>query len=250
MLISCSEKKDSNNSKENENSDSEKKAIELVGLISKKNQYYIGNPGDMFSYTFLTFEENKVNYKYISKSTMGDLIDEQSISGKYKIKQNEGLYLIEIDFGIREIEVDYFKGYKGQEMVTDTKKLILPNLISAELDSKNNFKLEGWELVLEKEAENKTLSSNSEEETSQKETDEALGGEIEGDIITGIKDKIYFYESSNLDSKTSSYFLKGQKAEYLEISDDDLEDDFLYVNFEYKGKVMTGYVLKSDVKFD
>lgn len=106
------------------------------------------------------------------------------------------------------------------------------------------------ELVLEKEVENKTLSSNSEEETSQKETDEALGGEIEGDIITGIKDKIYFYESSNLDSKTSSYFLKGQKAEYLEISDDDLEDDFLYVNFEYKGKVMTGYVLKSDVKFD
>ncbi|MFM2192718.1 MAG: hypothetical protein RLZZ118_1675, partial [Bacteroidota bacterium] len=26
-------------------------------------------------------------------------------------------------------------------------------------------------------------------------------------------------------------------------------DDFLYVNFELKGQVKTGYILKSDVKF-
>jgi hypothetical protein len=68
-----------------------------------------------------------------------------------------------------------------------------------------------------------------------------------GDIVIAIKDKVYFYNDSKI--KTNFYFLKGQQAEYYEISDDDPDDDFLYVNFELKGKVKTGYILKSDVKF-
>lgn len=75
-------------------------------------------------------------------------------------------------------------------------------------------------------------------------------GGPKGDIVVGIKDKIYFYDESNFNSKTSSYFVKGQNAEFIEVSDDNLEDDFLYVNFEYNGKVKAGYVLRSDIKFE
>lgn len=85
---------------------------------------------------------------------------------------------------------------------------------------------------------------------SSNEQYEESYGEPVGDIVIGISDKIYFYNESNFSSKTSSYFIKGQKAEFYEISDDNTEDDFLYVNFEYKGKVKTGYVLRSDVEFE
>lgn len=77
---------------------------------------------------------------------------------------------------------------------------------------------------------------------------ENFGGPA-GDVVIGIKDKIYFYSQSKQNSKTAAYFIKGQEAEYFEISDDNIDDEFLYVNFTYKGKVKTGYVLKSDVKF-
>ena len=77
---------------------------------------------------------------------------------------------------------------------------------------------------------------------------ENFGGPA-GDVVIVIKEKIYFYSQSKQSSKTTSYFIKGQEAEYFEISDDNIDDEFLYVNFTYKGKVKTGYVLKSDVKF-
>ena len=77
---------------------------------------------------------------------------------------------------------------------------------------------------------------------------ENFGGPA-GDVVIGIKDKIYFYSQSKQNSKTAAYFIKGQEAEYFEISDDNIDDEFLYVNFTYKGKVKTGYVLKYDVKF-
>jgi tRNA splicing endonuclease len=44
--------------------------------------------------------------------------------------------------------------------------------------------------------------------------------------------------------------VKGQKAEFFDIEDDNPEDDFLYVYFVYRGKEKTGYVLRSDVKFE
>lgn len=82
----------------------------------------------------------------------------------------------------------------------------------------------------------------------KKEAVENLGAPA-GDIVIGIRDKIYFYSQSKYNSKTTSYFVKGQEAEYFEVSDDNPDDEFLYVNFTYKGIVKTGYVLKSDVKF-
>lgn len=91
------------------------------------------------------------------------------------------------------------------------------------------------------------LTTNSKENNETKISEDQ--GEPEGDIVIAIHDKVYFYENSDLNSKTKSYFVKGQKAEYFEISDDDTEDEFLYVNFTYKGKTISGYILKSDVKF-
>jgi hypothetical protein len=87
------------------------------------------------------------------------------------------------------------------------------------------------------------------EKLAQEEAEAANGGPI-GEIVIGVKDRIYFYETSNLNSKTSSYFVKGQKAEFFDIEDDNPEDDFLYVYFVYRGKEKTGYVLRSDVKFE
>jgi hypothetical protein len=49
-------------------------------------------------------------------------------------------------------------------------------------------------------------------------------GGPEGDIVIAIKDKVYFYNDSKI--KTNFYFLKGQQAEYYEVSDDDPDDDF------------------------
>ena len=102
---------------------------------------------------------------------------------------------------------------------------------------------------VEKEVEEKEETNESSFDTLPKEEETDLG-QPEGDIVVGVKDKIYFYDSSNSNSKTSAYFIKGQKAEFIEISDDNLDDDFLYVNFEHNGKVKAGYVLRSDVKFE
>ena len=101
---------------------------------------------------------------------------------------------------------------------------------------------------VEKEVEEKEETNESSFDTLPNEEETDLG-QPEGDIVVGIKDKIYFYDSSNSNSKTSAYFVKGQKAEFIEISDDNLDDDFLYVNFEHNGKVKAGYVLRTDVKF-
>jgi hypothetical protein len=75
-----------------------------------------------------------------------------------------------------------------------------------------------------------------------------LGPEI-GTIVVATSDKVYFYDQPNYRAKSAAYFVKGQTAEYIEMSDDNLEDQFLYVNFVYKGKVRTGYILISDIEF-
>ena len=68
--------------------------------------------------------------------------------------------------------------------------------------------------------------------------------------VIGIKDKIYFYESPDYGSQTSVYFVKGQKAKVVEIMDENLDNEFLHVNFEYKGRVTDGYILYEDIKFE
>ena len=52
---------------------------------------------------------------------------------------------------------------------------------------------------------------------SERTNNEGDYGGANGDIVVGIKDKIYFYDESNFNSKTSSYFVKGQKAEFIGI---------------------------------
>jgi hypothetical protein len=101
----------------------------------------------------------------------------------------------------------------------------------------NNYKTDGSRYFSFKEVANDESSNESDY------------GAPEGEIVIAVKDIVYFYENSNYESKTSSYFSKGQKAEYFEISDDNPDDDFLYVNFERDGKVKSGYILRSDVKF-
>jgi hypothetical protein len=71
-----------------------------------------------------------------------------------------------------------------------------------------------------------------------------------GDYVIGIKDRIYFYENPDYSTKTSVYFVKGQKAKVVEIMDENLDNEFLHVNFEYKGRVTDGYILYEDIKFE
>jgi uncharacterized membrane protein YgaE (UPF0421/DUF939 family) len=71
-----------------------------------------------------------------------------------------------------------------------------------------------------------------------------------GNYVIGIKDRVYFYASPDYDSQTSVYFVKGQKAKVVEIMDENLDNEFLHVNFEYKGKVTDGYILYEDIKFE
>lgn len=55
--------------------------------------------------------------------------------------------------------------------------------------------------------------------------------------------QVYFHSKPNVNYRLSSYFVKGQTAEILE----DL-NDFLKVEFEYKGNITVGYVLKKEVE--
>ena len=106
------------------------------------------------------------------------------------------------------------------------------------------------ENLVNKEAEKaEEAIGYSQSEMSEEEQAEQGEGEPSGEIVVGISERIYFYTDSNFESKTSSYFVKGQKAEYFDVSDDNVDDEFLYVNFEYNGKIKSGYVLKSDVEF-
>ena len=66
------------------------------------------------------------------------------------------------------------------------------------------------------------FSQTTKHKTKSKKTvniksSEGQGGP-EGDIVIAIKDKVYFYNDSKI--KTNFYFLKGQQAEYYEISDE------------------------------
>ena len=69
-------------------------------------------------------------------------------------------------------------------------------------------------------------------------------------FVIGLKERIYFYESPDYSTRTSTFFVKGQKAKVVEIMDENLDNEFLHVNFEYKGKVTDGYILYEDIKFE
>ena len=107
-------------------------------------------------------------------------------------------------------------------------------------DKKKEIELKEQELKQKEEA----LKSKS---ISKVET---KSRQAKGNYVIGIKDKIYFYESPEYGTQTSVYFVKGQKAKVVEIMDENLDNEFLHVNFEYKGKVTDGYILYEDIKFE
>jgi site-specific DNA-cytosine methylase len=109
-------------------------------------------------------------------------------------------------------------------------------------DKKKEIELKEQELKQKEEA----LKSTT---TSIKRTQSKVSRPTSNYVI-GIKERIYFYESPDYGTQTSVYFVKGQKAKVVEIMDENLDNEFLHVNFEYKGKVTDGYILYEDVKFE
>ena len=107
-------------------------------------------------------------------------------------------------------------------------------------DKKKEIELKEQELKQKEEA--LKSKSNNKVQTKSRQPN--------GNYVIGIKDKIYFYESPDYGTQTSVYFVKGQKAKVVEIMDENLDNEFMHVNFEYKGKVTDGYILYEDIKFE
>ena len=107
-------------------------------------------------------------------------------------------------------------------------------------DKKKEIELKEQELKQKEQELKSTIKNKVQTKSSQPKSN----------YVIGIKDKIYFYESPDYGSQTSVYFVKGQKAKVVEIMDENLDNEFLHVNFEYKGKVTDGYILYEDVKFE
>jgi len=146
--------------------------------------------------------------------------------------------------------------------------LTLASLVFASCgDSKTSTKEKELELKeLELKQKEESLLSDKKKEIEQKEQElkqkeqelksksnnkvQTKSSQPKSNYVIGIKDKIYFYESPDYGSQTSVYFVKGQKAKVVEIMDENLDNEFLHVNFEYKGRVTDGYILYEDIKFE
>ncbi len=107
-------------------------------------------------------------------------------------------------------------------------------------DKKKEIELKEQELKQKEQELKSTIKNKVQTKSSQPKSN----------YVIGIKDKIYFYESPDYGSQTSVYFVKGQKAKVVEIMDENLDNEFLHVNFEYKGRVTDGYILYEDIKFE
>lgn len=125
----------------------------LVKLISKKGYSYFQSETEDSS-SWLSFDENKVEYHIRTFGHSWTVVDDKKIVGTYKIKSNNGKYLIELDFETKSIQVDFYAGLDSNDLdngkVTlnsGLSEIILPNIINGELDNKNGFNLEGWELI-------------------------------------------------------------------------------------------------------
>lgn len=58
-----------------------------------------------------------------------------------------------------------------------------------------------------------------------------------------LKNRVYFYETSSTDSKTSSFIVQGQSANALQ-----RQGNFVKVVFEYNGRQTRGYFLMSEIE--
>ena len=206
----------------------------IKNKLKRKDVFFISNLTNIWSVVKAKFDDHKIEIwetqidVYRGNKT---LYNEKS---PYKIKiDNDGKVFIECKIGKNEDVYDFDKNENGQYYLDVEKYRLWMN-----------------EEKKEKKTENKKLKEEKESQSEMSEEEQAEQGDvIENEIVVGIKDKIYFYSNPNYDSKTKSYFVKGQNAEYDFNADDNVDDEFLYVNFEFNGKIKSGYVLKSDVEF-
>jgi hypothetical protein len=146
----------------------------------------------------------------------------------------------DLEFSLNGKEVQYRDYWKLQK--DKLTKLFEIYLLThnEKKDNKTNAKTESTPIAIDTTAVSAVVGNE--------ESD--MGGPA-GEIVIGVGDRIYLYNESNYDSKTSAYFVKGQKAEYFEVGDDNPDDEFIYINFTNdKGHTSTGYVLISDIRFE
>ena len=212
----------------------EKIITNIKNKLKQKDVFFVSNLTNIWSVVKAKFDDHKINiwetqidiYRGNQK-----LFDETS---KYTIKiDDDGKVFIECKIGDNEDVYDFDKNEKGEYYL---------DVENYRLWMKDESKKKIPEVKKTKEV-SETQSEMSEEEQAEQ------GDVIENEVVVGVKDKIYFYSNPNYESKSKSYFVKGQNAEYDFNSDDNVDDEFLYVNFKFNGKVKSGYVLKSDVEF-
>lgn len=155
-------------------------------------------------------------------------------SYKYKLKiDDDGKIYFECRIDGEDEIIDFDKNDKGEYY----------------LDFQN-YRLWMNEVKKEKKTESPKVkvAKISQSEINEEEQSEQ-GDVIENEIVVGINDKIYFYSNPNFEDKTKAYFVKGQTAEYDYNADNNVDDDFLFVNFAHNGKVKSGYISRSDIEF-
>jgi len=63
--------------------------------------------------------------------------------------------------------------------------------------------------------------------------------------VIGISDRIYLHNQPDRNSRRNAYFIKGQKANILHKNGNNSNDEFVFVAFDYNGRITEGYILKS-----
>lgn len=207
----------------------------IINKISHKDVFFSSNVTNIWSVYRAEFTKSNLNITETQINLNGPARQLRNHSSKYTIKiDDEGLVVMECKISDDDVIIEFNKNEEGDYYIDFKDKRLWMK--------KNEVQKE-----IQKE---KDESHNDEFKSDMSPEEQAEQGGPIGETVIGIKDKIYFYNESNYESKTKSYFVKGQKAEYFDVSDDNTEDEFLYVNFEFNGKVKAGYVLKSDVQFE
>ncbi|MEO4004623.1 hypothetical protein [Flavobacterium sp. CAU 1735] len=233
--------------KEATNLSNESKESSLV-IPLKGNEYFKKTTNYFLGKSWLTFKDQSVEFMICSLDGWGNTINKRNIMGKYKVTGNT----IEIDFGRESVNIEYLTG--GFNPIRKDVDYPLPSILSFSI---NNGKviIDDWRLlepeptkpvVVEKVDTKDDIKVNN----TDIEDNTNISNDVENREVTAIKDKVYFYKDFDYETKTTSYFVKGQKAEYTELNDDNFSGDFIHVKFEHNGKVTTGYVLKNDVDFE
>ena len=122
-------------------------------------------------------------------------------------------------------------------------------------------KISDLTIVLNKRSGNNKNSNNSGETEDNNQVEEIDNSVQNAEVLdntenegmakaystyTAIVKKAYFYSEPNVDSKLKSFIVSGQ--EVIDTGEEfDENEEFIYTNFEYKGKVTNGWLKKSDL---